>query len=319
MLTVYKHTEDGMVSDTTVADATKGSWINLVNPDPDELALINIMTEIPTDVLKTALDMEERSHIETEDNYIFVVINIPALRGTDTYDTVPLGIFVTPDFFITICLEESEVLYPFLHNQVTTFYTYKKTRFLFQIMYRTATLFLRYLQQINRRTDDIEIQLRHTTKNKDFFQLLELQKSMTYFTSALRTNGTVMERLLRLRNHEDIRHLLKMYEEDEDLLEDVTIENKQAIEMVEMYSNILMNMMNAFTSIISNNLNMVMKLLAAVTILLAVPTAIFSLWGVNVPVPFADKDLGFVSVVVTALVATLVAGFWLWKNDFFDM
>lgn len=100
MLTVYKHTEDGMVSDTTVADATKGSWINLVNPDPDELALINIMTEIPTDVLKTALDMEERSHIETEDNYIFVVINIPALRGTDTYDTVPLGIFVTPDFLL---------------------------------------------------------------------------------------------------------------------------------------------------------------------------------------------------------------------------
>lgn len=181
-------------------------------------------------------------------------------------------------------------------------------------MYRTATLFLRYLQQINRRTDDIEIQLRHTTKNKDFFQLLELQKSMTYFTSALKTNGTVMERILRIRSHEDVRHLLKMYEEDEDLLEDVIIENKQAIEMVEMYSNILMNMMNAFTSIISNNLNMVMKLLAAVTIILAVPTVIFSLWGVNVPVPFEELGgEGFMFVVSIALLATFIAGILLWK------
>ena len=114
MITVYKHIEEELVSDSTVSDATKGSWVNLVNPDPDELSLINILTEIPTDVLKTALDMEERSHVELEDNYIFIVINIPVIRGNDMYDTVPLGIFLTPDFFITICLEESEVLYPFI-------------------------------------------------------------------------------------------------------------------------------------------------------------------------------------------------------------
>ena len=142
MITVYKHIEEELVSDCTVSDATKGSWVNLVNPDPDELSLINILTEIPTDVLKTALDMEERSHVELEDNYIFVVINIPAIRGNDMYDTVPLGIFLTPDFFITVCLEESEVLYPFISNQLSTFYTYKKTRFLFQILYRTADLMI---------------------------------------------------------------------------------------------------------------------------------------------------------------------------------
>ena len=305
MITVYKHIEEELVSDCTVSDATKGSWVNLVNPDPDELSLINILTEIPTDVLKTALDMEERSHVELEDNYIFVVINIPAIRGNDMYDTVPLGIFLTPDFFITVCLEESEVLYPFISNQLSTFYTYKKTRFLFQILYRTATLFLRYLQQINRRTDDIEVQLRHTTKNKDFFQLLELQKSMTYFTSALRTNGTVMERLLRLRGHSTYRHLLKMYEEDEDLLEDVIIENKQAIEMVEMYSNILMN------------LNMVMKMLAALTITLAVPTIIFSLWGTNVALPFQDDPNGFYEVVGISVVCSIIAIIGMWKKDLF--
>ncbi len=317
MLTVYKHISEELVSDHTVTDATKGSWVNLVNPDPDELSLINILTEIPTDVLKTALDMEERSHVELEDNYIFVVINIPAIRGSDSYDTVPLGIFLTPDFFITICLEESEILYPFINNQISTFYTFKKTRFLFQILYRTALLFLRYLQQINRRTDDIEVQLRHTTKNKDFFQLLELQKSMTYFSSALRTNGTVMERLLRMRGHTSYTKLLKMYEEDEDLLEDVIIENKQAIEMVEMYSNILMNMMNAFTSIISNNLNMVMKMLAALTITLAVPTIIFSLWGTNVHLPFEDDPNGFFIIVLIAIVASIVAVIGMWKKDLF--
>lgn len=317
MLTVYKHVDEELVSDTTVADATKGSWVNLVNPDPDELALINILTEIPTDVLKTALDMEERSHVEIEDNYIFVVINIPALRGNDEYDTVPLGIFLTPDFIITVCLEESDVLYPFINNQVSAFYTYKKTRFLFQVLYRTAILFLRYLQQINRRTDDIEIQLRHTTKNKDFFQLLELQKSMTYFSSALRTNGTVMERLLRMRRHTALTHLLKMYEEDEDLLEDVIIENKQAMEMVEMYSNILMNMMNAFTSIISNNLNNVMKMLAALTITLAVPTIIFSLWGTNVALPFQHDIYGFLEIILIAVVAMAIAIVVMWKKDLF--
>ena len=318
MLTVYKHIEEELVSDLTVADATKGSWVNLVNPDPDEISLINILTEIPTDVLKTALDMEERSHVEIEDNYIFVVINIPALRGSDSYDTVPLGIFLTPDFFITVCLEETEVLYPFINNVVSTFYTYKKTRFLFQILYRTATLFLRYLQQINRRTDDIEVNLRHSTRNRDFFQLLELQESMTYFSSALRTNGTVMDRLLRLRGHQSMRHLLKMYEEDEDLLEDVIIENKQAIEMVEMYTNILMNMMNAFTSVISNNLNEVMKLLAALTIILSVPTIIFSLWGTNVTLPFAESGaIGFVEVILIAIVCTIIAMVAMWKRDLF--
>ena len=133
----------------------------------------------------------------------------------------------------------------------------------------------------------------------------------------MRTNGTVMERLLRLRGHSTYRHLLKMYEEDEDLLEDVIIENKQAIEMVEMYSNILMNMMNAFTSIISNNLNMVMKMLAALTITLAVPTIIFSLWGTNVALPFQDDPNGFYEVVGISVVCSIIAIIGMWKKDLF--
>ena len=236
---------------------------------------------------------------------------------TDSYDTLPLGIFITPDFIITLCIQETEVMRAFTENKYPLFYTFKKTRFLFQILYRSATLFLRYLMQINRRTDDIEEILRHSMRNKEFFLLLELQKSLTYFTSALRSNGIVMERLMRLRRNTSLHHLIKMYEEDEDLLEDVIIENKQAIEMVEMYSNILMNMSDTFASIISNNLNLVMKFLASITIMLAVPTIIFSLWGINVPVPFQNTTAGFYYVVGIAMFCTVVAVIMLWRKDLF--
>ena len=288
MIQVYKHSNGHLEDNISLASAEKGSWIHVVNPDSEDLQLVSMVTEIPTDVLKTALDTEERSHVEIEDNYI-----------------------------ITLCIQETEVMRAFTENKYPLFYTFKKTRFLFQILYRSATLFLRYLMQINRRTDDIEEILRHSMRNKEFFLLLELQKSLTYFTSALRSNGIVMERLMRLRRNTSLHHLIKMYEEDEDLLEDVIIENKQAIEMVEMYSNILMNMSDTFASIISNNLNLVMKFLASITIMLAVPTIIFSLWGINVPVPFQDTAAGFYYVVGIAMCCTIVAVIMLWRKDLF--
>ncbi|WP_301859514.1 magnesium transporter CorA family protein [uncultured Megasphaera sp.] len=317
MLQVYKHSNGHLEDNISLASAEKGSWINVVNPDSEDLQLVSMVTEIPTDVLKTALDTEERSHVELEDNYIFVVINIPIILETDSYDTLPLGIFITPDFIITLCIQDTEVMRAFTRNKYPLFYTFKKTRFLFQILYRSATLFLRYLMQINRRTDDIEDILRHSMRNKEFFMLLELQKSLTYFTSALRSNGIVMERLMRLRRNTSLHYLLKMYEEDEDLLEDVIIENKQAIEMVEMYSNILMSMSDTFASIISNNLNLVMKFLASITIILAVPTIIFSLWGMNVPVPFQENDMGFLYVIAISSVCAISAIIMLWKKDLF--
>ena len=317
MIQVYKHSNGHLEDNISLASAEKGSWIHVVNPDSEDLQLVSMVTEIPTDVLKTALDTEERSHVEIEDNYIFVVINIPIILETDSYDTLPLGIFITPDFIITLCIQETEVMRAFTENKYPLFYTFKKTRFLFHILYRSATLFLRYLMQINRRTDDIEEILRHSMRNKEFFLLLELQKSLTYFTSALRSNGIVMERLMRLRRNTSLHHLIKMYEEDEDLLEDVIIENKQAIEMVEMYSNILMNMSDTFASIISNNLNLVMKFLASITIMLAVPTIIFSLWGINVSVPFQDTTAGFYYVVGIAMFCTVVAAIMLWRKDLF--
>lgn len=317
MLEVFKHNNGHLEDDLSIATAEKGSWINVVNPDSDDLQIVSMVTEIPTDVLKMALDTEERSRVEIEDDYVFVVINIPIILETDSYDTLPLGVFITPDFIVTVCLQETDVMKAFTQNKYPLFYTFKKTRFLFQILFRTATLFLRYLQQINHRTDDIESILRHSMRNREFFMLLELQKSLTFFASALRGNGSVMEKLLRLRRNQSLHHLLKLYEEDEDLLEDVIIENKQAIEMVEMYSNILMNMSDTFASIISNNLNIVMKFLASITIILSVPTTIFSLWGVNVPLPFQENEWGFFLVITIAMICSAIAVALLWMKKLF--
>ena len=317
MLEVFKHNNGHLEDDLSIATAEKGSWINVANPDSDDLQIVSMVTEIPTDVLKMALDTEERSRVEIEDDYVFVVINIPIILETDSYDTLPLGVFITPDFIVTVCLQETDVMKAFTQNKYPLFYTFKKTRFLFQILFRTATLFLRYLQQINHRTDDIESILRHSMRNREFFMLLELQKSLTFFASALRGNGAVMEKLLRLRRNQSLHHLLKLYEEDEDLLEDVIIENKQAIEMVEMYSNILMNMSDTFASIISNNLNIVMKFLASITIILSVPTTIFSLWGVNVPLPFQENEWGFFLVITIAMICSAIAVALLWMKKLF--
>lgn len=304
--------------DLSIDNVIKGSWINLVNPTPEEILQVSKITKLPLDALKAALDEEERSRTEIEENYILVITNLPVMRGEDSYDTLPVGIIVTTDYIVTVCLECNPVLLSFNECSAKTFNTAKKTRFLFQILYRSAALYLKYLKQINRRTDEIEKDLRISMKNREIFQLLELQKGLTYFMASLRSNGIVLERLLRLRSNNQLQHLLPMFEEDEDLLEDVIIENKQAIEMVEMYSNILSGMMDAFASIISNNLNIVMKFLASITILLAIPTVISSMFGMNVWLPFNEEDpLGFIYVLLISLAVTGASAYALWKKDMF--
>ncbi|WP_337802512.1 magnesium transporter CorA family protein, partial [Mitsuokella jalaludinii] len=192
-----------------------------------------------------------------------------------------------------------------------------KTRFLFQILYKSATYFLRYLRQISKLSEEIEDQLRHDMKNSEILRLLELQKGLTYFNAAIRSNGAVLDKLLRMRNNTSLTPILKAYEEDEDLLEDVIIENKQAKEMVEMYSKILARLADTFSSIISNNQNLVMKFLAAMTIILAIPTVVSSFFGMNVPVPFAENAHGFLYVMCIAFSISIVSAYVLWHRDMF--
>ena len=317
MLQIYKSLESGPLQELTLKTLEKGAWINIVDPTPYELKVVSNLTEVDPDFLRSALDDEERSHTDVEENSVMVLTNVPVCRGKDSYDALPLAIIVTDEYIITVCLEETPVITEFNERTSRLFRTYKKTRFLFQILYKSATYFLRYLRQISKLSEEIEDQLRHDMKNSEILRLLELQKGLTYFNAAIRSNGAVLDKLLRMRNNTSLTPILKAYEEDEDLLEDVIIENKQAKEMVEMYSKILGRLADTFSSIISNNQNLVMKFLAAMTIILAIPTVVSSFFGMNVPVPFADNAHGFLYVICIALSISIVSAYVLWHRDMF--
>ena len=316
MYKITKTTSNGLV-ELELDQLGKGCWINIDTPDEDEIKEIAAATNIQLDFLTAALDEEEKSRIEIEDDQILILVDIPFFRSNKDYDTMPLGIIIKDDIIVTICLEPNAVTAAFNESNFKLFSTLKHTRFLFQILYKSATLYLKYIRIIIKRTDELEKHLRQSMENNELFNLLDLQKSLTYFSTSLRSNNIVMERLMRLRNAVSVHGLLKTYEEDEDLQEDVIIEYKQAIEMVEMYSHILNSMIEVFASIISNNLNLVMKFLASVTILIAVPTLISGLWGMNVPVPFAEDPYGFFIVLGLGITLALCSAFFLWKKRMF--
>lgn len=315
MLRIYKN--DGInYQELGIEELVRNTWINLVNPTVDELLLIAEKTNTPIDFLKAALDEEERPRIEIEDECVLILINIPVMLSETSYDTLPLGIIITAQNIITVCLENNPVVLEFNEYNRRSFNTAKKTRFLFQILYKSATYYLRYLRQISRLSEQIEGDLRRSMKNKELFELMDLQQALTYFTSSLRANGIVMDRLLRIRSNNQCRHLIQIYEEDEDLLEDVIIENNQAVQMVEMYSRILSGMAETFASIISNNLNMVMKFLTSMTIILAIPTMIASFWGMNVRVPFGEANpYGFIIVAAIIVTVTGIATYLLIRRN----
>ena len=268
-------------------------------------------TGIDIDDLRAPLDDEERSRIELEDDYVVVLVDIPSLDEKDRYVTIPLGIYMTKQLIVTVCLEETPVLKAFMNNRVKEFFTFKRTRFVFQILYRNATSYLRYLRIIDRKSEQIEEKLHISQKNKELIELLELEKSLVYFTTSLRSNETVLEKLLRTEK-------VKKYPEDEELLEDVIVENKQAIEMANIYSGILSGMMDAFASVISNNLNVVMKFLSTVTIVMSIPTMIASFYGMNFDnIPLGHSPFGFYIITACTLVITsLVVLFFKKKNLF---
>ena len=316
MYKIMKSTDTGL-DELEIDRLEKGCWIDVVAPSEEELQEIAAATKIQMDFLTAPLDEEEKSRIEIEDDQILVLVDSPFLRSNKDYDTLPLGIIITENCITTVCLEPNAVTAEFGAHNTKIFSTFKKTRFLFQILFKSATLYLKYIRIIIRRTDELEKHLRQSMQNSELFNLLDLQKSLTYFSTSLRSNYIVMEKLLRLRSATQSRHLIKLYEEDEDLLEDVIIEYKQAVEMVEMYSHILNSMMEVFASIISNNLNLVMKFLATMTIVLAIPTLVSSMWGMNVPVPFANNPWGFAIVLTFALGVSGAAAYLLWKRRMF--
>lgn len=289
----------------------KGCWINLVEPTRKEIQLISGIMNVDEDAIESSLDDEERSRIEYEDDYTLILIDIP-LDESDSnsthFTTIPLGIIFNEDAILTICKYQTRIINDFIVGHIKDFFTFKKSRFIFQILYKNAQYYLLYLRKINKKTIYIEREIYKSMKNKELLQLLELEKSLVYFSTSLQSIGVVLDKLFKTPS-------IKLYEEDSDLLDDVIIENKQALDMCKIYGDILSRIMDAFSAIISNNQNNVMQYLTVITIIMSIPTIISGFIGMNVPgIPFANDSNGFWFILLVTGVICLVLTIFLSKN-----
>lgn len=255
-----------------------GAWINLVNPSQEESVRLSEQFNIDITDLRAPLDLEETSRIAVEDNYTLIIVDVPTYEERNNksyYVTIPLGIIVTENAVITTCLQELTLFNNFFNRRVKNFYTFMKTRFVFQLLYRNTELFLTALRSIDRQSDRIEAELENATRNEQLIDMMELEKSIVYLKASLKFNERIVKKLSSSNSS------LKKYIEDEDLLEDTLIETQQAIEMAGIYENVLNAMTETTASIINNNQNTIMKTLALMTMILDIPTVIFSAYGMN--------------------------------------
>jgi magnesium transporter len=211
---------------------------------------------------------------------------------------------------ITISLTEVDVVAEFLNGKVRNFSTGNSTRFVLLLFLRTSLLFLRYLKEINRMTTAIENDLHRALRNVQLIRLLNMEKSLVFFITSLRSNALMLEKF-------NTSGCLRMNEDDRDIFEEVVIENKQAIEMANIYTSILSGMMDAFASIISNNLNVVIKLLTTVTIILMIPTLVASIYGMNVELPFQHSQFAFLIVIAFSIMVSILGIAVFWRKEFF--
>ena len=314
MIQIYKSISETNSSLKVLDSIENGCWINIVAPSEEELILISKKTGVPLTFLRAPLDDEETSRIEIEGDFILIIVDIPFTEMEDnslTYDTYPLAIIHSEKEIITVCLKNSRIITDFINGRVKSFFSFKKSRFILQILNRISTYYLIYLRQIDKKSVMIEKRLHKSMKNRELIQLHSLEKSLVYFSTLRKTNEVTLEKMLKM-------DIMQKYEDDQDVLEDVIRENKQAIEMTDIYSNILSSTMDFFASVISNNLNIVMKVLASVTILMAIPTIIGGIFGMNVALPLQDNPNGFEIIIFLTILLTGVTAFILYKKDMFS-
>jgi magnesium transporter len=315
MMQIYKTKKDTEPTVTEVVDTvSEGCWIRMTTPTESELVQLAESCKIPLEFLKAALDEEERPRIDSEGGVVLIVLDVPMpseIEGIQTLTTLPLGIIISDSIVVTVCNRQTTILEDFVARKVRHFHTIKKTRFLFQIFHRNASSYLHHLRQIERSISRIEVELHRSMKNEELFQMMELEKSLIYFSTSLKSNEAVLERILRTKP-------LKMFDDDAEFLEDVIIENKQAMEMSQIYLHILNGMTQAFATIISNNLNIVMKFLASITIIIAIPTMIASFYGMNVvDIPLSKTPLGFEIIFGISFMVSVLLGLFMWRKKFF--
>jgi magnesium transporter len=308
MLRIYKTTENGLETLETIAN---GAWVNVVDPSPEEIEkLVNWGMDM--EYINYSLDQDEMARMERDEDYTFILLRIPIYQPDSDipYNTVPLGIMILGNKIITVCRYESDIFKALVNGKYRLLKTGKRYRLTLYIFLETAARYLNLLRQINRSIERVEDQLQQSTQNRELLELLKYQKSLTYFATALRSNEVMMERVQRTQ-------LFNYYEEDQDLLEDVLTENQQAIQMTSINAEILSSMMDAFASIISNNLNVVMKVLAALTIILNMPVIVASFYGMNVHLPGEDSPFAFLSIIGISIGLGALATFIFYKRKWF--
>lgn len=297
-----------IVSEST--ELIQNSWIELTSPTVQEIDWLKSKLNVPSEFISSALDEEETAHIDADDNSKLIVIDVPLYDPThiskNSYTTTPFAIIHTDEHFITVSAQETNLINDvFLKNKKIQ--PQKKNRLTLLFLYRLAVTYIAFLKKIDSQTKVVEKELHHSMRNKELFDLMELNKSLVYFSTALNANKVVVLKLIRTNE-------FKQYEEDSDLLEDTEIEFNQAIEMCSVYRDILVGMMDAFASVISNNLNIVMKVLAIITIVLSIPTLVASFYGMNFNfIPLSNVQSGFYIVVFASFVLSVLGAFLLYR------
>lgn len=310
MINIYK-TDDRIIRE--ISEYETGSWVKLTSPTLEECADISEQFQMDIADVRAALDDEESSRISLEDDYTLILVDIPSAEvrnNRHTYTTIPLGILMTEEVVVTVCAEDTAVLRTFIEQRVREFSTKKQMRFTYQILYNSSMVYQSLLRNIDRKRTEIEERIDQDTEDVDLVDLHELESNLVYFATSLRANGVVLDRLSRYGR-------LRQYSEDRELLEDVIIENKQAIEMTQIYRDIINGTRELLSTVINNRLNNAMKYLAAITIVMSIPTIISGLYGMNVSgkwMPLSSVPHGFGIICLITLVVCIFAMFVLKKR-----
>jgi magnesium transporter len=305
LLRIYR-SENGVLA--LAPQIERHCWVCLTSPSEEELQYIQEKLKIFPDFLRYPLDEEESPRIELEEDQLLIIVRVPDPRTDESfirYETIPVGIILTEEAIVTVCLKENPLFEEFLlaANRFKDFTLKNPVVFLFHFFYCMASMYLRFLRLIDKLITEYERELYRSMRNKELLKLLNIEKTLVYFNTALRANDIVLTRLQSGR-------FLRLTEEDLERLEDVQIENRQAIEMAKIFTDILSGTMDAYASVISNNLNMVMKFLTAVTIVLMLPNLVASIYGMNIPLPLQHSPYAFAilmgfSFVLSVLVVVL--------------
>ena len=292
----------------------KDCWINMVSPSAGEVESLAQKLLVPPEVFNDPLDPDENARVESHKNCLLIVNRIPFENTREEelpYTTIALGIILKRDLIITVCSKPTEVIQAFKESRVRNFHTFLRERFVLQLFLKSAMTYLKCLKDINNKADDIQRSLQRSTLTRELLELLYLEKSLVYFNTSLKANELMMLRLQRINLPELLR------ESEKELIEDVIIETKQAIEMSNIYSNILGNMMSAHSSIISNNLNITIRYLTTVTIILSLPILVASIYGMNVPLPFQNTPHAFWIVTLFAVILSIFGVWYFRKKNLF--